>query len=227
VTELVIFDLDGTLLDSEGVADAAFCEAFRRSGGIGTPPVAAFRAEAGRPLAVIGGQLGLPEEFVEEFRAAAIRLRSRVKVFDGARDLLRALTARGATLAVLTGKDRPRTMQLLVELDLSDYFDAVLTPDDPPASKPDPGGVLWLSARAEVDVRDVVLIGDAPHDITAGNAAGATTIGCTWGTSTARVLSAAGADRIVHTMAQLASALRVHPGAGATIRPAREVETPR
>jgi 3-amino-5-hydroxybenzoic acid synthesis related protein len=224
VTELIVFDLDGTLLDSEGVGEAAFRDAFRRTGGIGDPPIAAFRAQAGRPFEVICERLGLPAEIVAEFRAAAIRLRSRVRVFDGAQDLLRALIARGAMLAVLTGKDRPRTVQLLVELGLIDYFDVVLTPDDPLAAKPAPDGVLWLAARADVDVRDVVVIGDAPSDIIAGSTAGAITIGCAWGVSTAQVLYAAGADQVVYTIAQLAAALHVHPGDDINL--AREIETP-
>ncbi|MDN5855636.1 MAG: HAD family hydrolase [Actinomycetia bacterium] len=224
MAELIVFDLDGTLLDSEGVGEAAFREAFQRTGGIGDPPVAAFKAQAGRPFEVICERLGLPAEIVAEFRAAATRLRSRVRVFDGAQDLLRALTARGATLAVLTGKDRPRTMQLRVERGLIDSFDAGLTPDDPLAAKPAPDGVLWLAARADVDVRSVVLVGDAPSDITAGSTAGATTIGCTWGVSTAQMLFAAGADQVVYSIAQLSAALRVHPGGD--ISPARGIETP-
>lgn len=193
----VIFDLDGTLIDSESVAVEAFQLAHAQVAGAGEPPVAEFLARAGRPFESICADLGLPDGMVTVFRSASIRLRGRVRVFDGVLPVLVAL--RGTPMSVLTGKDRFRTEQLLDELDLAGFFTGVCTPDDPPAAKPSPDGVRWLCGLMDVMTAECVVVGDAVNDMRAGRSAGAQTVGCAWGVDSPEDLRAAGADTVIAT----------------------------
>jgi 3-phosphoshikimate 1-carboxyvinyltransferase len=193
----VIFDLDGTLIDSEEVAVRAFEEAYERCGGTGPAPLTAFRAAAGRPFEEICARLRLPAGMPESFRAASRRRLDDLACFAGIEDLLRALAGRGLPLAVLTGKDRARTREILGLLRLDRHFQDVVTPDDPPRGKPHPDGVAWLCDKFGVRPGEAAMIGDSVADIQAGRAAGAITVGCLWGAAEPALLRAQRPDHVV------------------------------
>jgi phosphoglycolate phosphatase-like HAD superfamily hydrolase len=140
----VLFDLDGTLADSEHIAVAALSAAFAEADLDGDPPLERFLAMSGMALEEILARLGLPAELAGPFRTAARRMTSRTRLFPGALSLLRVLRARSVRVGVITGKDKARTLATLDHLQISGLIDAVVTPDDPPAPKPSPEGVWWL-----------------------------------------------------------------------------------
>ncbi|GAB3845733.1 HAD-IA family hydrolase [Micromonospora andamanensis] len=205
MTTLIVFDLDGTVVDSEAAAAAAFAEAFRERGGIGEPPVESFLAMAGTPFEQICLALGLPVGMPAAFRQASRRRLHLVRTFPGMAELVETLVQRGVLTAILTGKDRPRTVETLGRLHLDHLFAQVVTPDDPPAGKPSGDGVRWL--RRSLGANRVVMVGDSPVDIRAGAAGGAHTVACLWGAGSPTALAAAGPDHIVATPAALSDFL--------------------
>lgn len=193
----IVFDLDGTLIDSRDAMVAAFAAAFRRTVGAGPAPVGEFLALQGKRFDEILAALGLPvamwEPFIEESR---LRVNS-VPVIPGVQALLERLVAGGYQLALLTGKDRGRTDELLAALGLSAFFSAVVTSTDGLPTKPAPDAVWAILELLGCDPRRACMVGDAPADIEAATAAGIYAIGVGWGIGSAAALSQAGAIAVL------------------------------
>ena len=208
---LVIFDVDGTLVDSQAEIMAAMVHAFAAEG---------LEAPA-RPdvLSIVG--LSLPEAFarlcpeqpasrqaalVSAYKSAFNALRGPEgnnelsPLFDGARTALDTLYAQPDTLlAVATGKSRRGLDKMLMRHDLGGYFHSQQVADFHP-SKPHPSMVLAALHETGVPAHRAVMIGDTSYDIEMGRAAGVRTIGVSWGYHDATSLHA---DAIADTFAQL------------------------
>jgi phosphoglycolate phosphatase len=176
----VIFDLDGTLIDSRrDLADSANevlveCgaaalteQAIGRMVGDGAATLVA------RAFAAAGQTL--PPDALARFLAKYDdRLLAHTRPYDGIEDLLTAIRLR-LSLAVLTNKPLGATQRILTGLGLAPFFDpaSVIGGDGPYPRKPDPGGLIELSRRLGASTRDTVLIGDSPVDWKTARAAGA------------------------------------------------------
>lgn len=191
----VLFDLDGTLLDSEAVATAAFIEAYERAGGHGQAPSSEFLSLAGHPFPEICQLLDLPEGMDQLFVEEARRRSGDLRLFPWVTSLIEELRARDVHLGIVTGKDRARTNDALKVTGLDKYVEAVVTPDDGIPGKPDAAPVL--EAARKLEAHPAVFVGDSPVDVLAGRAAGVLTIACTWGAASAGRLAAAGPDHLV------------------------------
>jgi phosphoglycolate phosphatase-like HAD superfamily hydrolase len=205
--EAIIFDLDGTIIDSLDVARAAFEEAFSITGGVGTCPTGRFLEAAGLPFAQIGRQLGLPPRMEVTFRAAAMRRSSDIRTVPGIEDVLARCQRTGIPMAIFTGKDARRTRLLLRRLELSPYFRRVVTADDPVEAKPSPAGIELIAREFEARVDRVMFVGDSIADLRAGRAAAAVTVACTWGVMSRARLLDEGPDHCVDTTGELLSVL--------------------
>ncbi len=188
--EAIIFDLDGTIIDSLDVARAAFEEAFSITGGVGTCPTGRFLEAAGLPFAQICRQLGLPPRMEVTFRAAAMRRSSDIRTVPGIEDVLARCQR--------TGINR---------LELSPYFRRVVTADDPVEAKPSPAGIELIAREFEARVDRVMFAGDSIADLRAGRAAAAVTVACTWGVMSRARLFDEGPDHCVDTTGELLSVL--------------------
>jgi phosphoglycolate phosphatase len=126
-------------------------------------------------------------------------------LFPGIAEVLADLGDRGVTSAVATGRRRVSTVELLDRFGIADRFATVHCDDDLPPGRGKPLPDLALAACAAVrrDPGDAVVIGDSPHDVAMGRAAGAATIAVTWGHADAGHLRAAGADHVVDDLAAL------------------------
>ena len=204
---LVVFDLDGTLIDSQPVMTYAFRAAYAEVVGHGEAPVQEFLRLLGAPFPDILVGLGLPAEMYPRFRKLSAERIDEIRTHPAAFQACRRMRERGAATAVLTGKDRRRTVDILDHLTVADLFDAVVGGDDLPLGKPAPDGVLWLCRQFGVPPALTVVVGDSAFDMAAGRAAGARTLGCAWGMSDRAELHAAGADDVVEHSADLAAAL--------------------
>jgi phosphoglycolate phosphatase len=216
---LVIFDCDGTLVDSQGMICAAMQQAYGAHG-LSVPP----REQL---LAIVG--LSLPDAFrrlaqcekngidhpvsslVEQYRIAFAALRQSEQhlepLYPGAREAIDALTARpGIVLGIATGKSQRGVRAVLGRHGLDDRFVTIQTADDAP-SKPHPGMVLAAMREAGVDARDTVVVGDTVFDVEMARAAGARAIGVAWGYHPVPALIDAGADAIVEDFSGLAGTL--------------------
>lgn len=217
----VVFDVDGTLLDSAAPILAATAAAFAA---LGRPAPA--RAEAlgvvglSLPLALArlapdldaGGQAALVSAYLEAF--AAGRGRHPAPLYPGARAALDALAARpGVTLAIATGKSRRGLDHVLGQYGLGGHFATLQCADDHP-SKPDPAMLLAALAATGAAPGRAVMVGDTAFDIAMGRAAGVHTVGVTWGYHPAGDLAAAGAGTRARGFADLLPALDRLAGEG-------------
>lgn len=176
----VIFDLDGTILDSHAVMDDAFRAAYADVTGRADAPVAELVARQGRPFAVICRELGWPDQLRGAFERESRARAHRVNVFPGVAQILHDLAGEGSRLAVLTGKDRRRTTELLDQHSLIDLFDDLVCGDDPFPGKPDPAGLSFLIGRMGATARTACFVGDSPADAHCARALGVHFVPVQW-----------------------------------------------
>lgn len=174
----VIFDLDGTLLDSMPLVMQAFAHAlapfrpdldmagiFQRLGG---PPERTF-------LDIIGDK-DKADEAMRRLESFGFENGSLVQPFEGMRNLLEMLHTSGLHLAIWTGRDRRTTESLLTDHNLSGFFTTVVCGDDLPTHKPHPGGLVEILARLAVQPHEAIYSGDADADVLGGAEAGVRTV---------------------------------------------------
>ncbi|MEZ5839715.1 MAG: HAD-IA family hydrolase [Hyphomicrobiales bacterium] len=203
---LVLFDCDGTIVDSQHMIVEAMARAFGRHG-LAAPARAAVVDVIGLSLPVAIARL-LPEgsavaadDIVESYKAGYFEMRSdpvhREMLFPGAREAIEALGRRAdVLLGVATGKSQRGVRSLFAATGLGHHFTTIQTADDAP-SKPHPGMVHQAVAETGVAMKNVVVVGDTSYDMEMAAAAGATGIGVAWGYHPPAVLESAGAARII------------------------------
>jgi AHBA synthesis associated protein len=200
---VVIFDLDGVLVDSHEVMGRAFAAAYAEVVGAGPPPFAEYQRHQGLYFPQIMRLMGLPLEMEEPFVRESYRLADQVPVVTGVPALLRTLRARGLRLAVATGKAGPRARSLLTTLDLIQHFDHVVGSDEVVNAKPAPDIVLRALTLLDADPDAAVMVGDAPADIRSARAAGVIAVGATWATVDQADLLSARPDLVIHSPGDL------------------------
>ncbi len=213
----VVFDLDGTLVDTapdllraldavmagEGLP-ALPAEELRRMVGQGAYALIVRAAARHGVVWPEDKLIQLTEKFVEIY-AADIARHSRP--FPEIPAALDALQAAGATLSVCTNKRTGLSEQLLTAVGLRDRFAAVVGSDSVPARKPAPGHFLAAVAHAGGDPRRAVMVGDSAADVDAARAAGAPVIVYRFGYCEKDV-GALGADVLISEFTELGDAVR-------------------
>ncbi|UJW29887.1 HAD-IA family hydrolase [Saccharothrix sp. AJ9571] len=200
---VVVFDLDGVLVDSFEVMRAAFTLAYAEVVGDGEPPFAEYNRHLGRYFPDIMRIMGLPLAMEEPFVRESYRLADRVEVFPGVRELVTILRDNGIGLAIATGKSGERARSLLARLDLLDLFDHVIGSDEVARPKPAPDIVRHAMALLGADPGEVIMVGDAVTDLQSAKDAGVTAVAAMWGETSEAELLRAGPDAIVRTPMEL------------------------
>lgn len=174
----LIFDLDGTLVDSMPAHFAAWCEALASYGAEGVLQEDVFYAMGGRPTKDIvidlNDQYGLrldPEGVAFSKREAFLRSLGRVEIYEEVVNYARAHRGK-VPMAVATGGTRIVAEKTLQAVGLSDLFDEVVTADDVENGKPAPDIFLEAAKRLNVAPERCVALEDAPAGIAAAQAAG-------------------------------------------------------
>ena len=205
----VLFDLDGTLIDSTGL----ILESYRHTmlthlghvlpdalwlDGIGTPLDDQLRAmsqtEAQR------------QAMKATYRAHYIAHQdTRLAAFPGVVGALDALRARGLRMGVVTSKMRDTTRRALEVCGLGGYFEVVVAFEDAARHKPDPEPVQVALRGLGLEPGQVVFVGDSPFDMQAGRDAGARTMGVTWGPFARASLTPFAPERLLDRPEQLAT----------------------
>jgi len=207
---LIVFDCDGTLVDSQHLIVAAAEQAFAAEG---LPPPAAAEVHAiiGLSLEVAIAVLlpeaepALHDRLVERYRAAWRELRAagvQEPLYPGALATLRELDRRGHLLGVATGKSRPGLELVLDHHRLSALFVSLQTADRHP-SKPHPGMLESAMRETGSDPAETLMVGDTSYDMTMAQAAGARAIGVAWGYHPVAALASAGAVTILERFGEL------------------------
>ncbi len=213
---LIIFDVDGTLVDSQVDILAAMGMAFRSSDMV-TPSKTEILSIVGLSLETAFAKLvpslshGQILKLTDDYKDAYVALRGKVgaaqssPMFPHARQILDQLNAIDENLlAVATGKSRRGLDKLLDAHELRGVFVSEQVADHHP-SKPDPSMVLACLKETGVEPRNAVMIGDTSFDMDMGNAAGVRTIGVDWGYHPVDRLS--GADEIISSFLDLPDAI--------------------
>jgi pyrophosphatase PpaX len=123
--------------------------------------------------------------------------------FAGAVETVRTLVSRGTRLAIVTSKHRRGTLRGMEICGLTSLFDEIVTPEDVNHPKPHPEPVVTALRRLGVHAAEAVFVGDSPHDIAAGRAAGVRTAAALWGPFPRAALEAAGPDLMLSSQAEV------------------------
>ena len=180
----VLFDLDGTLIDTLPDLHAAACAMLND---LGRPPLPleSIRAYVGRGIPnlikrVLANSLHVaedpnpaPPEAVASYRRHYARENGRnAKVYPGVLEGLASLRAQGVPLGVVTNKADTFIQPLLEQTGLSGYFEVLVGGDRLPKVKPDPMPLVWACGRLGVSPTETLFIGDSINDALAARAAG-------------------------------------------------------
>lgn len=218
---LVVFDVDGTLVDSQAHIVAAMDAAFAATG-LTPPDRAVILSIVGLSLPVAMARLApdhadRTDALVAAYKDAFASLRhadgaALSPLFPGARATLDALAAEDNTLlAIATGKSRRGLRHILDLHDLHGHFQSVQVADDHP-SKPHPSMLEACLAETGVAAHRAVIVGDTTFDMDMARAAGIAALGVSWGYHPPETPTATGAAEILHSFDALPAALgRVCP----------------
>lgn len=204
---LVVFDLDGTVLDS--VFDiASSVNVMRRRMGLDALPLSVIYGYVGdgahmlvrRSLPTEAGEADVKQAlayFLEDYR---VHMLDHTAPYPGVVETL--MSMQGRTLCVLTNKLTGLTEAMLEKLDLLHHFQYVFGSDRFPRKKPDPIGVLYLLEATGIPSSQAMMVGDTANDVETGRRAGVLTCGVTYGLGGDK-LKAARPDFMIDSFPQL------------------------
>jgi phosphoglycolate phosphatase len=184
----VLFDLDGTLIDSAPDLGAA-ADKMRTDRGLPSLPLANYRPMAGAGArGMIGVAFGygadhpdyeaLKQEFLANYEAC---MTERTRAFDGVAELLDALAQLGLDWGVVTNKVERFALPLTQHMTLFASARAVVGGDTTPHAKPHPAPLLEAARRLDLPPAHCIYVGDDERDILAGHAAGMRTVAARYG----------------------------------------------
>lgn len=212
---LIVFDMDGTLIDSGAIIAEHMAATFIEHGLV-APTRAQSNMVIGLTLDIAMRRLAdcdedtaltLANTYRRHYRAMLDAGERHEPLYAGAADALgRLRRMETALLGIATGKALHGASRILALHGLSDHFITVQTPDHNP-SKPHPGMMLRACSETGIDPSRAVMIGDTTFDMELGVAAGAKTIGVTWGYHNRALLEASGANIIIEDYADLDAAI--------------------
>jgi phosphoglycolate phosphatase len=208
---LVVFDWDGTLLDSTAAIVDAICAS---AADLGLPVPSRERAAHVIGLGLLEAiRYAVPEidreqmpAYVERYRFHYLREDARLRPFDGIPQLLDELADAGAWLAVATGKSRAGLNRALDQLSWAGRFLTTRCADEG-APKPDPWMLRDICQELLLDPADALMIGDTTHDLGMAQAAGAGAIAVSYGAHPRNELEGRAALAIVDSVSELRAAI--------------------
>ncbi|CAN7527740.1 HAD-IA family hydrolase [Pararhizobium sp. LjRoot238] len=204
--KLVLFDCDGTLVDSAGLIHEVMARTFEDFG-LARVSLDATKGIIGLTLDIAIARLmnqphvddralAMTAHYKKIYGGVRTEMDFREPLFPGIAALIATLTARDALiLGAVTGKSRRGLDQICASHGYEKTFFVSRTADDCP-SKPHPAMVTECCSQAGIDLKDTIVIGDAIYDMQMAKSAGAAAIGVAWGYAPVSELIEAGADHI-------------------------------
>jgi pyrophosphatase PpaX len=207
----ILFDLDGTLIDTTNLILRCFDHSWRTVCGLTHPRESIVETfgvplrEAMIRLAASNGPLpsvvetsasvDLIERLLTEYRCFNVANHDNmVDTFDGVKDVLAALRSRGYLIGVVTSKSRELALRGLRVCSLEPLIDAAVFLEDTRSHKPGPEPILAALERLNASASSAAYVGDSRHDIVAGRRAGVRTIAAGWGPAPRAELEEEGPD---------------------------------
>ena len=181
----VLFDLDGTLIDSIELILNSARYAFEKLGRV-TPPDEEWLAGVGIPLFTMFGRYARDDAdkaaLIAAYREYQLEHHDRlVRCYDEVVDTVTALRARGHEIGIVTSKSEYLALRALALVGLARHMDTIVGCDATRRHKPDPEPVRLALHRLGRGPDEAVFVGDSVHDVLAGNAAGVRTFAALWG----------------------------------------------
>ena len=214
--DVVLFDLDGTLIDSAPDLGAA-ADMMRTRRGLPSLPLEAYRPMAGAGArGMLGVAFGItpetpefPDLREEFFRNYEARMTQSTIVFDGVKNLIAGLSQSGKRWGIVTNKSQRFTNPLVASIAAFASCAVVVSGDTTPHSKPHPAPLLHAANALGVLPGACLYVGDDERDIVAGRAAGMPTVAATYGYLGAKTdVAAWGADACIESPLGLMALLR-------------------
>jgi len=207
--QLVIFDFDGTILDSMQFILNETNRALTKRG-LGQIGPDLLARMAGHKLSdILKAEMKIPHRVLEEVEKEVfesyMNCHGECSLFPNTKRTLRHLRLNGAKLALLTTTPKAAVNHHIDRLDLRDFFDIILAREDISKCKPNPEGILQIARTMETKTTDCVYVGDSPADIAAGRAAGTKTVGVLTGLSSREQLRKEKPDLLVNSISDLVS----------------------
>ncbi len=197
----ILFDLDGTLIDSTEAILESFGKAFEAFD-MPTPEDELIKAEIGHPLDVMFARLGIDERETDKYVLAYKKHYQKIScaktvLLPDAREAVE-LASKYAVLGVVTTKTGKYSIELLEYMGIMDYFDVLVGREDVEFPKPHPEPILKAISKLQIDTNDVWMIGDTCMDILSAKSANIQSIAVTSGYASEESLkSCTDSDKIV------------------------------
>ena len=207
----VLFDMDGTLLDSiELIVESAVYAFAGRPGP--QPTREEWRALIGTPLDAMLKPWALDADDATFLRARYRQFQAEhhdrlVRLYDDVEETLRGLHGRGHPLAIVSSKLDVGIRRSMDHFRLTPLFDAIVGIDHTTQHKPHPEPVRFALTALGVTAEQALFVGDSPHDVEAAKAAGVPVVAVTWGAFTREAIQPAGPDYWIDQMSDLAPLL--------------------
>ncbi len=207
---IVLFDLDGTIVDSGWIILASYRHATTTVLGRDYPDeVLLARVGAGdleEQMREFDAERS--DELARAYREFYAPLHSELQAFPGMLELLRRLDEEGRTLGIVSAKRHDIVQLALDALGFGERLDIVVGSDEAPRGKPHPDQILLALKCLGADPDQTAYVGDAPFDVAAAKAAGVHAVGVTWGgIHTRERMEGEGPDAVVDTAEELYAAL--------------------
>ena len=208
---VVLFDLDGTLVDSIELIVAAAMKAFASRPGP-SPSEQQIRNTIGRPLPTTFGPWLVDDSdlpfLISKYREYQLEHHDRLtNAYDGIVDAVAALDAAGCRMGIVTSKVGFMAERALAHTGLARYMQFIIASDSTTRHKPEPDPVLLALERLDATPDGTWFVGDSPYDMQAGRAAGVRALGVSWGAFTTQTLLEAGAIAVIDTPPELPASI--------------------
>lgn len=212
--KLVMFDLDGTLIDSVPELADATDQMLRQLGrapagmnkvrnwvGNGAPVLVRRALADGYDHQAISAEQ--EAEALAIFMQAYGKVDSQTTVYPGALECLSSLHKLGIKIGMVTNKPEEFLPNLLAEIDMAQYFEWVVGGDTLPQKKPDPAGLLWVMQQAGVSAEECLFVGDSKNDVHAAHAAQVACVAVTYGYNYGEPISSENPALVVDDLREL------------------------
>lgn len=202
--ECVLFDLDGTIVDTNELIISSFMHALKENGLAPLtreeiiPHMGTTLQQQMRVFSGLEDAIDILEKSYRSYNTA--HHDELVRSFPHVNETIEELSRRGIKLGIVTTKIRPSTIKALEMFDLLKYMDTIVTVSDVTEPKPHPEPVLTAVRNLGVDPRKTLMIGDSIVDIQSAKAAGVYAAGVAWSLKGEETLRKYHPDFIIHDM---------------------------
>lgn len=199
----VLYDFDGTLADSTDLIMRCYRHTMATHLGEVPPDedwLSGFGMTLESQLARFAHDEAMAAAMLDTYRDYQNGIHDKLlRPFPGAAETVAELDRRGYRLAIVTSKHRRAAMRGMELCGIVSHFDAIVTPEDVREPKPHPEPVLFALEKLGVRPEEAIFVGDSPHDIASGRAAGTRTAAALWGPFGRDVLEKARPDALLET----------------------------